>query len=113
MRENGEIMRFCDLFLERFDLGVFKFDNAVTLLADQVVMMVHIVSQLVAGLPIAKLPLLGEATRTKKIEGAVDCGQANGRAIIFHFPVKLFCRDVSVRGQEARKTALRSLVTFR
>lgn len=97
MAVNGEPVGLRDLFLELFDIHIFKLDDLLTLGTDQVVMVVHVVGQLVPGVPVPELPLFRQAAFAEKIECPIDRRQSDRGVLLPHDAIKLFGRHVTLR----------------
>lgn len=96
MAVNREAVLLSDLVLQLLNVRIFEFDNPVTFGADQVIMVVYIVGQFIAGVSIAELTLLRETAFTKEIEGSIDGGQTNRGALFLHSEMKFFRRNVAL-----------------
>lgn len=94
MTVNGETMFLGHLFLQFFNFAIFELNNTVTLFTDEVVMVMHIISQFVTGLSVPEMALFRKTARAKEVQGPVDGGQADRGASVLHLPVELFGGDM-------------------
>lgn len=97
MAVDRKTMGLRHLFLELLDVDVFKFDDFLALGADQMVMVVDVVGQLVPGVPVAELPLLRQAALAEKVERPIDRRQSDRGVLLPHDAIKLFGRHVTLR----------------
>jgi hypothetical protein len=93
VRLNREAIAGCDLFLEPFDIAVFKLHDLSAIGADQVIMMSLVGNVVVLRLG-SEVAGLRQSGLAKEIEGPIDRGQAKMRVFSGQLVVHLFRRDV-------------------
>jgi len=81
-------------FLQRLDLRVFEFDDSPANGAYQVIVVLLPGTRFVAGLAVAKVPGLGDATLGKQLEGTMHRGVADVRVLLAQPQEKLLGGEV-------------------
>lgn len=84
MAVDGEAMRLRHLLLKLLDVHIFEFDDFLALCANQMVMVIDIVSQFISGMPVAELPLLRQTAFAEKVERPVDRRQSDRGMLLLH-----------------------------
>ena len=93
MRRNRKPVSGRDLFLQFFNVAVFKFDNEPALRADHMIMMAFVNDVVVVRLR-AEVPLLRNAGITEQVERPVKGGQADVRFVAAKCAVQFLRRHV-------------------
>ncbi len=97
---------FRHLLLKMFNIHIFKFDNFSAMETDKVVVMMVVIDEFVTGLPLSKLPALGESGLAKKMERPVNRRQSDRGVLLRTCLIQLFGGDMSRHGQENFKDDL-------
>jgi len=93
MRRNRKPVSGGDLFLQFFNVAIFKFDNEPALRADHMIMMAFVGDVVVVRLR-AEVTLLRNAGITEQVERPVQGGQADVRFVAAQCAVQRFRRHV-------------------
>jgi hypothetical protein len=83
-----------DLFLQHLDVLVFEFDDFSAAGADQMIVVVHVIDEFIAGVAAAKLMLLREAALAEEVECSIDGGKADGPVDLLDLLVEFLGGDV-------------------
>jgi hypothetical protein len=90
---DGKAVPSGDLFLQFFDLAVFKFDNFAATGADEVIVMSFVGDVVVLRLR-AEVPGLGDACIAKQVQRSIDRGQPEVRIGLGELMIHGLGRDV-------------------
>src|SRR5262249_41724316 len=83
-----------DLVLERLDPVVLELDDGAAAGADEVVVVVPAQRRLVAGLPIAEVPRVGQTALVQQLHRPVDGGDRHPRVLLADLGPDLLHREV-------------------
>jgi len=92
----GESILSCNLVLERLDALILKLEDLPASDADQVIVVIHIIDELVAGVAVPKLPLFDQSALTEKIQGPVDRCKPYGSVDTLDLSVQFLGRHVTI-----------------
>ena len=78
MVEDPEMVFTCHLVLQSLNVLVLKLDDLPATGTNQMIMMVYVIHQLVAGMPVPELPLFRKAALAEESQGPINRGKTDG-----------------------------------